>query len=87
MKLEGWEAELFGIVVSVEEAEVVLSVRENRLVFSLVTQWSLETTDTTRQFARLQKAVESAKHPSTHYRSVLLTALLAMCAHGRNSGT
>ena len=61
--LKGEEVEMFGIVVSVDEAQVRLSVQENQLVFSLETQFLLERLDGTREFQKLMTAVENAKNP------------------------
>ena len=61
--LKGREAEMFGIVVSVDEAQVRLSVKENELVFSLETEFFLERLDGTREFQKLMTAVENAKNP------------------------
>ena len=68
--LKGREAEMFGIVVSVDEAQVRLSVKENQLVFSLETEFFLERLDGTREFQKLMTAVENAKNPQKSWKDL-----------------
>ena len=68
--LKGKDAEMFGIVVSVDEAQVVLSVKENQLIFSLETEFFLERLEGTREFQKLMTAVENAKKPRRHWKDL-----------------
>ena len=68
--LRGHEAKLFGIVVLVDEAQVMLSVRENQLVFSMERQFQLERLDGSREFDKLKAAVENSKNPKKYYTAL-----------------
>ena len=68
--LKGWEQKLMGIVTSVDEAQVRLSVKENQLVFTLATEFYMERIEGTKEFQKLKLAVENAKNPSSHYRDL-----------------
>eukprot|EP00092_Neocalanus_flemingeri_P021769 GFUD01023616.1.p1 GENE.GFUD01023616.1~~GFUD01023616.1.p1 ORF type:complete len:874 (+),score=238.01 GFUD01023616.1:59-2680(+) len=70
VSLQGWEQQMIGIVTSVDETQVCLSVRESELVFTLVTEFQLERMDGHREFRKLKSAVEKANNPSKHFQNL-----------------
>eukprot|EP00092_Neocalanus_flemingeri_P024607 GFUD01026687.1.p1 GENE.GFUD01026687.1~~GFUD01026687.1.p1 ORF type:complete len:903 (+),score=241.20 GFUD01026687.1:48-2756(+) len=70
VSLQGWEQQMIGIVTSVDEAQVCLSVRESKLVFTLVTDFILERMDCHREFQKLKVAVENANNPTKHFENL-----------------